>query len=319
MRAVPVPSPVLLRLVCLFTVFIFCWANAATAQDSRTVNTKFGPVTIKGEPQRVVTLFEGALDASYAVGVEPLGAIITRGGNHVASYLQDRAQDISIVGTPQENNLEAIIALKPDLILASNTLPAQQYQLLSTIAPTVASGLRSSDEDAWRKDARLFATALGKSEQMEQQLAALEQRLAEIKAQVEAVLPEEERTVMIARWMPQGPVILSNKLFTANLLTGVGFTVEDGGVVKEDRPHTSPISQENLDMLDQDWLFLATINAEGDEALAQAEKSPAYQRLQVVQNQRVIPVDGQIWTSATGVLAAEVILNGVEKALQAVQ
>ncbi|NLV87654.1 MAG: hypothetical protein GX025_10650 [Clostridiales bacterium] len=72
-------------------------------------------------------------------------------------------------------------------------------------------------------------------------------------------------------------------------------------------------------MLDKDWLFLATINAEGDDALAQAEKSPAYQRLQVVQNQRVVPVDGQIWTSANGVLAAEVILSGIENAIQKAQ
>ena len=72
-------------------------------------------------------------------------------------------------------------------------------------------------------------------------------------------------------------------------------------------------------MLDKDWLFLATINEEGNDALAQAEKSPAYQRLEVVKNNRVIPVDGQIWTSATGVLAAEVILSGVENAIKQAQ
>lgn len=319
MRATSFSLSTLNRFVGFLASCTFFLAAPAAAQDSRTVDTKFGAVTITGEPQRVVTLFEGALDASYAVGVEPLGAIITRGGTGVASYLQDRAEGITIVGTPQENNLEAIIALEPDLILAPNTLPEQQYRLLATVAPTVASGHTSFEEDAWRKDARLFASALGKPDVMEQQLEALEQRIAEVKTQVEAALPEDERTVMIARWMPQGPVILSKQLFTANLLTGAGFTVDDGGVVKEGRPHTSSISQENLAMLDKDWLFLATINEEGNDALAQAEKSPAYQRLEVVKNNRVIPVDGQIWTSATGVLAAEVILSGVENAIKQAQ
>lgn len=319
MQASPLFSSTLLRVGVALSALTVFLANPIAAQESRTVDTKFGQVTINGEPQRVVTLYEGALDASYAVGVEPLGAIITRGGSHVASYLQDRAQNITIVGTPQENNLEAIIALQPDLILAPNTLPDQQYQLLSSVAPTVVSNHLSFEENAWRKEARLVAAALGKSEEMEQQLAAVDQRIAEVKTQVEATLPEGERAAMIARWMPQGPVILSNKMFTASLLKEVGFEVDDGGVVKEGRPHTSPISQENLSMLDQDWLFLATINAEGDEALAQAEKSPAYQRLNVVANNRVIPVDGQIWTSATGALAAEVILQGVESALQQAQ
>lgn len=316
MQAVSLSISKLMLRVSALAAFTFFLSSHAIAQDSRTVDTKFGAVTISGAPQRVVTLYEGALDASYAVGVEPLGAIITRGGNSVASYLQDRAQNITIVGTPQENNLEAIIALNPDLILAPNTLPEQQYRLLASIAPTVASGLSSFDDDAWRKEARLFATALGKADVMEQQIDALEQRMATVKTKVEATVPEKERTVIIARWMPQGPVILSHKMFTASLLKEIGFTVDDGGVVKEGRPHTSPISQENLSMLDKDWLFLATINADGDEALAQAEKSPAYQRLQVVEKQRVIPVDGQIWTSANGVLAAEVILQGVENALQ---
>src|SRR5699024_1222553 len=89
--------------------------------------------------------------------------------------------------------------------------------------------------------------------------------------------------------------------------------------VKAGRPHTSPISQEKLSMLDKDWLFLATINAEGDDALAQAEKSSAYQRLAVVKNKNEVPVDGQIWTSANGVLAAHAILDTIEDAIPQTQ
>src|SRR5699024_4087808 len=149
--------------------------------------------TISGEPQRVVTLYEGALDASYAVGVKPLGAVITRGGDNVASYLQEQAQGIALVGTSQENNPKATIALEPDLILADNTLPEQQYRLLSTIAPTVASGIGMFDEDAWRQEARLFAKALGKSDVMETQLQQLIQRIVQVKSTVESTVPADKR------------------------------------------------------------------------------------------------------------------------------
>lgn len=306
-------------LVFCLSVLSLLLATTAHAADSRTLETKFGPVTVKGEPQRVVTLYEGALDASYAVGVNPVGAVITRGGDNVASYLQEQAKGISLVGTSQENNLEAIIALEPDLILAANTLPEQQFRLLSTVAPTVASGVGMFDEDAWRQEARLFALALGKADAMEAQLAEVDQRITTVKTTVESTLAEDQRTAMLSRWMPQGPVILSKQLFTPSLLRAVGFEVEDGDAVKAGRPHTSPISQEKLAMLDKDWLFLATLNADGDDALAQAEKSSAYQRLSVVKNKHVVPVDGQIWTSANGVLAAHVILDTIEAAVTKAQ
>lgn len=317
MQAVPVF--IFMRLVFCLSVLSLFFVSSVKAADSRTVDTKFGAVTISGEPQRVVTLYEGALDASYAVGIKPLGAVITRGGDNVASYLQEQAQGIALVGTSQENNLEAIIALEPDLILAANTLPEQQYRLLSTVAPTVASGIGMFDEDAWRQEARLFAQALGKSDAMETQLKQLDQRIAQVKSEVESNIPADQRTTLLARWMPQGPVILSKQLFTPRLLNAVGFEVDDHNAVKAGRPHTSPISQEKLSMLDKDWLFLATINAEGDDALAQAEKSPAYQRLAVVKNNKVVPVDGQIWTSANGVLAAHVILDTIESAITQAQ
>lgn len=317
MQAIPVS--IFMRLVFCLSVLSLFFVSSVKAADSRTVDTKFGAVSISGDPQRVVTLYEGALDASYAVGIKPLGAVITRGGDNVASYLQEQAQGIALVGTSQENNLEAIIALEPDLILAANTLPEQQYRLLSTVAPTVASGIGMFDEDAWRQEARLFANALGKSDAMETQLQQLDQRLAQVKNTVKSSIPSDERTTMLARWMPQGPVILSKQLFTPSLLAAVGFEVDDQNAVKAGRPHTSPISQEKLSMLNKDWLFLATINAEGDDALAQAEKSSAYQRLEVVKNKRVVPVDGQIWTSANGILAAHVILDTIEDAVAKTQ
>lgn len=307
------------RLLFCLALFSLLFTANATAADSRTVATKFGPVTITGEPQRVVTLYEGALDASYVVGIQPLGAVVTRGGDNVASYLQGQAEGIALVGTSQENNLEAILALEPDLILAANTLPEEQYRLLSTLAPTVASNIDMFAEDAWRKEAELFALALGKPDAMAEALQELDERIVQVRDSVTSTVPEQEPSALLARWMPQGPVILSTNLFTTRLLAAVGFNVTDADVVKGGRPHSSPISQENLAVLDQDWLFMATINQDGEQALAAAEKSSAFKRLDVVARQQVVPVDGQIWTSANGVLAAHVVLDDLERTLSKAQ
>jgi iron complex transport system substrate-binding protein len=116
--------------------------------------------------------------------------------------------------------------------------------------------------------------------------------------------------------MPQGAMMMSSRLFTPGLLQAVGFEVRDGGIVKPGLPHSSPLSQENLALMDGDWLFMATLNHDGREALAAAETSPAFARLSVVRQQRVFPVDGQVWTSATGPLAANAILDDVERVLE---
>lgn len=79
--------------------------------------------------------------------------------------------------------------------------------------------------------------------------------------------------------------------------------------------HSDVLSLENLSQVDGDWLFLATLNDDGQAALDSAKQSPAFNRLNVVQNERVVPVNGQLWSSANGPLAAQAILDGIENAL----
>jgi iron complex transport system substrate-binding protein len=55
------------------------------------------------------------------------------------SYLAGKAQGIKTVGGISELNLEAIAALKPDLILGSKLRANDLYDKLSAIAPTVFS------------------------------------------------------------------------------------------------------------------------------------------------------------------------------------
>lgn len=131
------------------------------------VETKFGSVKVNDDIKRVMTLSEDALDTAIALGIKPLGAIATRGGDSVAEYIQKRASGVSIVGTSRQNNLEAIAAQRPDLILASATLPKAQYDILSRIAPTVVPLTQGLTADSWINIARVYAQALNKNEQIE--------------------------------------------------------------------------------------------------------------------------------------------------------
>ncbi|QJQ95890.1 MULTISPECIES: iron-siderophore ABC transporter substrate-binding protein [Halomonadaceae] len=305
-----------LRLSCLWGAALLMVALSIAPAMARMLETAYGNVEIEGQPERVVTLYEGALDASIALGVTPLGAVATRGGEHVATYIADEVSDISIVGTARETNLEAVVALQPDMILASPLLPQEQYQLLSRIAPVVVPPSGGFTADSWREELRVFTQALGRDEaEAEALIEHVDQRAAELAAR----LGDEPPTAALVRWMPQGPMVMNEDLFGTGFIAAAGFEVTDAGLVRKGVPHSDPLSLENLSRIDQDWMFLATLNQEGEEALEAARTSPAFQRLSVVGNDRVVPVDGQLFSSAMGPLAAQAILDVLEGVIDTIE
>lgn len=296
-------------------VLIAAMTGATAHADTREIETAYGPVSIDGTPERVVTLYEGALDAAIATGIKPVGAVITRGGNHVAEYIQPKAKGVEIVGAPGETNIESVIALNPDLILAPAQLSKEQYNLLSKIAPTIVPGFTAFTHKTWKQETRLFAKALGRADAGEEAVARVEDKAAEVAKLVDNTLDADQRETGLIRWMPQGPLVMSEGLFSASLLNAAGFEVNSANIVKNGRPHSHPLSQENLGLIDHSWIFLATLNADGDEALEAARKSPAFQRLKANNENRIIPVNGQLWTSASGPLAAMQILDDIAAAM----
>lgn len=302
-----------LRRLCMAAAGIAA-LSATLPAYAKSLETAFGTVEVDDDPTRVVTLYTNALDTALTAGVTPLGAVATRGGDGVARYLTEKAGDIDIVGTPRETNIEAVAALTPDVILASPQLPEVQYELLSRIAPTVVPDVEPYQMDSWEKEARVYGEALGRSD-------AIDDAIAEVNAKAEALSERQHDspTASLIRWMPQGAIVMAPQIFSNTLLSKSGFAVDDGGTVKEGRPHSDPLSLENLSRIDNDWLFLATLNAEGDEAYEAAKQSPAFERLDVVQRDQVVTVDGQLWTSATGPMAAKAILDDLASAMDAAQ
>lgn len=273
---------------------------------ARDIPTAKGIIQVEGTPQRVVTLSENALDTALAVGVLPVGTVATRGSDTVSEYLQEQAGTLSIVGTAREYNLEAILILQPDLILASQALSDDVYAKLSLLAPTIVPAAGTTDD--WRLTVSTYAHALGREDEIEHVYKELDVRIATLRERL-----GEPRTVSVVRWMPQGPMVMSSKIFTGQLLHSVGFKTPVLANEQGKRPHSDVLSLENLSGIDADWLFLATLNKEGADTLAAARKQPAFTRLGAVQREHVSTVDGQVWSGATGVLAANVILNDIEK------
>lgn len=279
----------------------------ALAAQSRTLETPYGPVTLEGIPKQVITLDEGALDTALALGIKPAGTVSTRGSDQVSLYLQDQAGTPQIVGTTRAPNLEAIFKLKPDLIVAPAGVSKELFAAYSRIAPTVASPDNSMAD--WQASTRFYAKALGREAEGQAVLEKIEQRAAALKGRLPA-----QQTVSVVRWNPQGPIAMSGNIFVGQLLHKVGLrSTELAAGLKG--PHSDVLSLENLSKIDADWLFVASLNPDGAKTLAEARQQPAFERLDAVRNNRVITVDGQVWASGSGPLAANRVLDDLEREL----
>ena len=288
-------------------VFATLLSCAQLQAAERIVEGAYGPVKLSGSPQRVVALDENALDVALALDVKPVGALASRGGTDIPEYLKAKSGKIAIVGSVREPNLEAILVLQPDLILAPSELPKAQYDRLSLIAPTIVP--KGGSFQDWRNVSGIYAQALNKQDEGAALAEEIDTRLADLRER----LPRHPQ-VSVIRWNPQGPFIMSSRLFVGQLLDAIGLKPNELSTQTK-KPHTDILSLENLNKADADWIFLATLNSDGRKALEEARKQPAFNRLEAVRSGRLVSVDGQIWSSSAGYLAAHHILDDVEKAL----
>ena len=121
------------------------------------------------------------------------------------------------------------------------------------------------------------------------------------------------------------------ELAVSRVLKQLGLT-RPAGQLKPGPGHSVPVSLENLDQLDGDWLFFASLGAGGagpgsapgsagvrasQVALELASETRSFRTLRAYRERRVVPVDGSAWTSAGGLLAEQVVLDDVERSLAA--
>ncbi len=93
--------------------------TAKPGEFPRTIEHARGETELKKRPRRVVVLDVGELGNVVSLGVKPVGYAPTEGDDGVPGYLKKEAGSPKDVGMINSLNLEAIAALKPDLILGS--------------------------------------------------------------------------------------------------------------------------------------------------------------------------------------------------------
>ncbi|MFE4861687.1 ABC transporter substrate-binding protein [Streptomyces sp. NPDC056670] len=273
--------------------------DAAPGTFPRTIDHAMGSTRIEARPKRVVVLDVGEFDNVVSLGVQPVGYAPTEGDEGIPSYLRKGAGDPKNVGTINSLNLEAIAALKPDLILGSQLRAADKYKELSKIAPTVFS-IRPGFP--WKQNYLLNAAALDKTADAKAKLAAYETKAERLGAD----LGPDKPTVTMLRYMP-GKVRLYAKA------SFIGTILDDAGIPRPKNQQAvdlaTEVGPETIDQADADWIFTGVYGDPKKSKRDSAESNPLWKNLKAVKAGHAKDVKDETWYLGLGVTAADSVLD----------
>jgi iron complex transport system substrate-binding protein len=270
-------------------------ARAADGAFPVSVDHAFGTTTIEDEPERVVVLGWGAQDTVYALGVTPVGmpSYPYGGGEDGVLPWDDEffdAEETTLLDTADGAPLEAIAALRPDVVLAPyEGFDEGVYEDLSGIAPTVAY-VGEPWTTPWREQTRMIGAALGMTEEAEQLIADADEQVAEIAA----AHPEFEGLTFaytsmgveaLFLYLPTDPRV--------QLIEDLGFTVapavEELAADAEAASFYAQLSLEKAPEIDSDVIVGF---ADGLPAADVAEL-PAYGQVPAIQRDAAVLIDDE--------------------------
>ena len=145
--------------------------NTVKIDTKRTIKHAMGETTLTSVPKRVVVLFNGMVDISLTLGVKPVGAVESWVQAPWYHYLRADMAGVKNLGSELQPNIEAIVALKPDLIIGAKPRHEKIYGQLSKIAPT----LFVDQLFEWKTNMDIASKALNKEDNATAFMKRLEQ------------------------------------------------------------------------------------------------------------------------------------------------
>ncbi|WP_025028698.1 ABC transporter substrate-binding protein [Caldalkalibacillus mannanilyticus] len=280
--------------------------QANANEQVRVIEHAMGTTEIKGSPERIVTLYQGATDVAVALGVKPVGIVESWVEKPIYEYLRGDLEGVELLGLETQPNLEEIYKLKPDLIIVSKIRHEDIYDQLSEIAPTVMTEVLYD----WKGTVELMGQALHMEDQANQLLADWDARVVDFKEKMGDRLPLE---VTITNFRADHARIFYMG-YAGKILHELGFSRPEGH--DEDVWGVQLTSKESIPDMNANMIFNFNSGTETEAIQKTYEEwtnHPLWKNLDAVKNDRVIQVDEVVWNSAGGYITANLMLDDLYK------
>lgn len=303
-----------LILAALAALFLpACSVTPVTHGETRTVTDDSGrQVSLPMQPKRIVSLTYGTDEILTAlVSTDRIASYSKYAGDDGISFLTK--DEVAKVGRTVDMEPEHILALAPDLVIASTSTPMQTVEVLTHSGiPVYVSAIPTTVEEMKGK-VRGVAKAVHEEERGEALVSDMESKLAALASKLSAVSPDKERVALGMSF--RGILGKKGTLFSDVLRLA---HVKDGAAVYEvPKGADAYLSLEILPKIDPDVILLPTWRVKaGDDTKAFEEgllSNPALREVTAVKERRLVP-----FSEKYKYVMSQHVVDAVEAAARAV-
>lgn len=228
----------------------------------------------------VITGAVEAMEDSIVLDVNPVGAISFSG--KFPPLFESITKNAVSIGEKTEPNFEAILSLKPDVILGSTKFPEEVTEQLSAIAPTI---LYSHISTNWEDNLRLLGELSGKADEGEAAIAKYKEDLQTAQAELGDKMQDKEVVVIRLRG-GKLYVYPQDVYFNPVLYEDLGFKAPEEIVAAQAQEE---LSVEKFAEMNPDYVFLQFSEDENKEtpnALQELQSNPIINSVAAVKEGR---------------------------------
>ncbi|MDJ0396309.1 iron-siderophore ABC transporter substrate-binding protein [Rhodococcus sp. G-MC3] len=276
--------------------------------ETVTIDSALGQAVIDSKPERIVTLGMGSAETAIALGTVPVGIEEYQWGSDESGYLPwiDDAITASGVQAPEqfsggtELNIEAILALDPDLILAPwSGITQQQFDSLNAFAPVVAYE-EQPWTITWEDQISVIGTAMGEEQKAADEIDKIKTQFSDATAS-----HPEYKDVTFSYIYNTGPgtlgVFLADEQRVA-MVRALGLQVDPVVYSLDETEGTDSavIGLENANLLnDSDLIFTFYSDPENR---TDTEAQPAYKSIPAIARDSVVAPTDQPFVTGSSII-----------------
>ena len=279
--------------------------------ETMTINHELGEgVEVKKNPEKVVVFDFGILDTFDELGIEVIGLPQSNIPEYLSKYEDEKYANL---GSLKEPDMEAINALKPDVIFISGR-QSDMYDELSKIAPTVYVGLDTSRYmESFKENMDLVAELFNKEDEMkveldeiDEQIAAIKEKTSNVDAKALILLGSEGK---VSAYGPSSRFGLIHDVF--------GFKAADDKI--EVSTHGQNVSYEYIAETNPGILFVVDRDAAigGDASAKDSIENDLVKKTTAYKDDKIVYLQPDYWyLSGGGLLSLKEMIKEMEIPLE---
>lgn len=279
---------ILLAIIALAMLLSGCSGNSLQSKD-KTVSQEYLSITDDGgrtvnlehKPVRTVVLSPSFLDILYAVDGTAVGRPSTKNLDVPAA-----ARQVPEVGYVYNINMEKVVALEPDLVIAFQGIHEKLVPLLESNHIPVILVKMKTYQDVLDK-VRLFSAIAGTQDKGEQIAREIE---AKVRATT-AKIPDKPVKIAILHATAKSVTVELENSIAGNAAKMLKLSnIAAGNLPLEGDPDNTPFSLEKLVESDPDIIFVTTMGKDPEiekRMNIDVKSNPAWAGVKAVRNQKV--------------------------------